>query len=180
MSEFIDFCEFILNKTVVHSETATNYTEGIKFFIEINDNTPWADAVTYDSTRQFSIANVSIFELDNEGRCFYEFSVDRNADMISNITFESPNVMRVQLTYYVGGILYTPEELTEFITCASQYHDFKIRITFLDKPNFDDMFKITMRNYIFSNENKQILRNNKVQTTSSVYYNGMCNKKVLY
>ena len=94
----------------------TNYNEGLIFFIENRED---ADGITYNSVRHFSINNISILELDNEGNYFYEFSVDRHGDIIDNIFLErSPNVKAV-LSYYIGGKKYSPEEVKKFVVGAS-------------------------------------------------------------
>ena len=68
---------FLSKKTIIHSENATNYQDGLIFFIENNEH---ADVITYNSARHFSINNISMLELDKNGYYFYEFSVDRNSD----------------------------------------------------------------------------------------------------
>ena len=156
MSTIINLYDFLSKKKIIHSETATNYNDGITFFIESNIKL-YADAITYNSSRQFLINNISIFEVDDKGNYFYEFSVDRYGDIIDNIFLEKSPYLKAELTYYIDGDKCLPEEIKYFVTCVSLYSGFKIRITFLEKPNLHDELKIIMRNYLLNTEDIQLL-----------------------
>jgi len=75
---------------------------------------------------------ISLFKIDSDGNYFYEYSLEKNSDMINNIRLES--VLNLKLTYNIGGIEYTPEEIEKFLLISAPFHDFKIKITFLEKP----------------------------------------------
>lgn len=168
----IDLYDFLSTKQIIHNDTITDYLDAIKFFIE---NKEQANMITYNYIKHFSICNVSILETDKEGNYFYEFSVERHGDIIDNIHFESPNI-NAQLTYYIGGIKYSPEEVNEFLIVSAPYHDFKIRVTFLEKPTFDDEFKILGRYYILDSPDRKLLAAEKVKTKNNIYNNGMCHR----
>jgi len=167
----IDLYDFLSSKKNIHDENVTNYKDGLLFFIENRED---ADAITYNSVRHFSINNIAILELDNEGNYFYEFSVDRHGDIIDNIFLEHlPNVNAV-LSYYIGSKNYSPNEVKKFVVCASIYYDFKIRVTFLEKPNLNDEFKIIMRNYLLETGDRKRLATNPLKCDNIRYYNGTC------
>jgi len=172
MSQIIDVYDFLSKKTIIHSETATNYNDGLIFFIEKKEN---ADAITYNSVRHFSINNISMLELDEKGNYFYEFSVDRIGDIIDNIIFEKSPNMSTQFIYYIGGKKYLPNEVNKFITCAAPYSEFKVRIIFFQKPNADDEFKMIMRNYLLNPEDRKKLMTHSLGVKCDIfrYYNGV-------
>ena len=130
--------------------------------------------ITYNSVRHFSINNISILKLDNKGNYFYEFSVDRHGNIIDNIFLShSPNV-NIVLSYYIGGKKYSLEEVKKIVVCASIHYEFKIRVTFLEKTNFNDEFKIIMRNYILETGDRKRLATNPLKCDNIRYYNGTC------
>ena len=171
MSQTIDLYDFLSNKTIIHSENATNFHDGLIFFIE---NKEQADAITYNSVRHFSINNISMLELDENGNYFYEFSVDRNGDIIDNIFFEKSPNLSTQFTYYIGGKRYLPNEVKKFVSCAAMYSDFKVRITFFEKPNANDEFKMTMRNYLLDTGERKSLARSDIKCDDIIYSNGVC------
>lgn len=172
MSEFIDIYDFLSNRKIIHSETATNYSDGLMFFIENKED---ADAITYNSVRHFSINNVNMLELDEKGNYFYEFSVDRNSDIIDNISFEKSPNLSAMFTYYIGGKRYLPNEVKKFVTCVWQYIvSLKVRITFFEKPNANDEFKMIMRNYLLNTEDRKSLAHSDIKCDDIIYSNGVC------
>ena len=54
MTEIIDLDNFLVNKKIIHSTTATKYIEGLTFFLNNEKN---ADIITYNSTINFLINN---------------------------------------------------------------------------------------------------------------------------
>ncbi len=171
MSEFIDLYDFLSNRKIIHSETVTNYYDGLTFFIE---NKEHADTITYNSVRHISINNVSMLELDEKGNYFYEFFVDRDSDIIDNIFFEKSPNLSAQFTYYISGKRYLPNEIKKFVTCAAIYNDFKVRITFFEKPNANDEFKMIMRNYLLDTEERILLARSHIKCDNIIYSNGVC------
>jgi len=171
MSQTIDLYYFLSDKTIIHSENATNFHDGLIFFIE---NKEQADAITYNSVRHFSINNISMLELDEKGNYFYEFSVDRNGDIIDNIFFKKSSNLRTQFTYYIGGKRYLPNEVKKFVSCAAMYSDFKVRITFFEKPKANDEFKMIMRNYLLNPEVRNLLVHNSIKCDGIKFSGGVC------
>jgi hypothetical protein len=168
----IDLYNFLSDKTIIHSEYATDYKTGLLFFVE---NKKCADAITYNSVRHFSIYNISMFELDEKGNYFYEFSIDKNGDIIDNITLEHLPNINAQLTYYISSKKFLPEEVNKFVICAAMYTDFKVRVTFLEKPDINSEFRVIMRNYLLQSELREMISNSPlgVKCGNIRYYNGI-------
>ena len=57
--------------------------------------------------------------------------------------------------------------------CASIYTEFKIRLTFLEKPKNNNEFKIVFKNYIINRKNRELLLKNPVKTKYINYINGI-------
>lgn len=174
MENPIDLQEFLSTKRILHSETASDYSSGIRFLVENEIN---ADIITYNYTKHFSLFGIDVLQIDKEGHHFYEFCLERNGDIIDNITVESSTNLNVQLSYKIGGISYTSDEVKEFVFISAAYHEFNIRITFLEKPNPGDEFKILSRYYLINPQDRVLLRRNRVNTENHIYYNGMCSGK---
>jgi hypothetical protein len=170
----INLEDFLLSKRILHSNIINNYQDAINFYINNKHNT---DIVTYTSIRHFVLFNISVLEKDEEDNYFYEFSIQRSGDRIDDIHFESDSNMNVQMSYYIGDIKYTPEEINEFIIIHSQYYNLQIRITFLEKPTMNDEFKIISRYYIINAQDRRILATSNIETKNMVYSNGICNRK---
>jgi len=83
---------------------------------------------------------------------------------------------KIKITYYIGGQQYEPRVVKEFIIVASPYHEFKIRITFLEKPTENFEFVVHSRNYIMDSELRKKLMVSRLITDSNIYYQGMCLK----
>jgi hypothetical protein len=175
MTDTIDLEDFLSSKKIVHGESEINHTNGIRFLIE-NQEKENADIITYNYTRRFSMLNISVLEIDKNGNYFYEYSLDRNADIVDNIRFESCSNLNAQLTYYIGGIEYLPEEIEKFVVVSAQYHEFKVRITFTEKPNLGDKFKLLFRYYLINSPDRTLLSKSRIKTKTNIYNYGMCIK----
>jgi len=175
MTTTINLHDFLSSKRILHNETDCNYHDALKFFIENKEN---ADIITYENTRHFSLLYVGVLERDADGNFYYQFSVKRDGDIIDNICYESINGINAQLSYYIGGDKYLPEEIDKFVIASSMYHDFQIRVTFLEKQTTNDEFKILSRYYLINPEDRKKLATSKVETENIIYSNGMTMRKV--
>jgi len=171
----INLRDFLSSKRILHNETPCEYNCALRFFIENQGN---ADIITYENIRHFSLLNVSVLERDTEGNFFFQFSVKREGDIIDNISFESISGIPAQLSYYIGGDKYMPEEVDKFVIASSMYHDFQIRVTFLKKQTTNDEFKILSRYYLVNTEDRQKLATSRVETENIIYGDGMTRRKV--
>ena len=167
----INLSDFLENKTISHSESASNLTEGLKYFIENEIN--GVDAITYNSIRQFSIANIGVLEKDENEHFFYEYTIERTSDIVDNISLECSENLKAVLSYNIGGKFYEKEQIKKIIFIAAPYTEFKIRITFLEKPKNEDTFNILMRNYIWNSQDRKLLAQSKVKCDNNLYFCGM-------
>jgi hypothetical protein len=165
----INLQDFLSSKRILHDEKC-EYDNALRFFIKNQDN---ADIITYENTRHFSLLNVSVLERDADGKFYYQFSIDRHGDIIDNIRFENISGIPAQLSYYIGGDKYMPEEVDKFVIASSMYHDFQIRVTFLEKQTCNDEFKILSRYYLVNSEDRKKLAMSKVITKNIIYGDGM-------
>jgi hypothetical protein len=173
----IDLQNFLFNKRILHDELSNNYSDAIKYLIKNKDN---ADIITYENTRHFSLLNVSVLEKDADGKFFYQFGVERDGDIIDNICYETISGIPAQLSYYIGGYKYMPEEVDKFVIASSVYHDFQIRVTFLEKQTCNDEFKILSRYYLVVNtEDRKKLATSIVETENIIYSDGMTRRKAI-
>jgi len=170
MTELIDLKEFLANKKIIHSETATKLTEGLTFLLE---NEKDADIITYNSTINFLINNVDILKINDEGNVYYEIPIERIGDIIDNIHLENFKGLNIEVCYMIGNRLFTTEKIKEFVICASIYTEFKLRLTFLEKPKNDDEFKIVFRNYLINTKDRQLLTRNPVKSEYINYIDGV-------
>ncbi len=167
--------DFLSSKKILYNETPCEYNNALRFFIENQES---ADIITYENIRHFSLLNVSVLERDTDGKYFYQFSVKRDGDIIDNIRYESISGISAQLSYYIGGDKYMPEEVDKFVIVSSMYHDFQIRVTFLEKQTCNDEFKILSRYYLLNTEDRKKLATSRVETENIFYANGMTSRKV--
>lgn len=175
MTTTINLQDFLSSKTILHNDTPCEYNNALRFFIENKDN---VDIITYENTRHFSLLNVSVLERDTDGNYFYQFSIKRDGDIIDNIRYESISGIPAQLSYYIGGDKYSPEEVDKFVIVSSMYHDFQIRVTFLEKQTTNDGFKILSRYYLVNTEDRKKLATSRVETENIFYSNGMTSRTV--
>lgn len=167
----INIYEFISKKIISHSVSASNLTEGLKYFIENEVN--GVDAITYNSIRKFSIANIGVLEKDKNDHFFYEYTIERTSDIVDNISLECSANLKAVLSYNIGGKLYEKEQIKKIIFIAAPYTEFKHRITFLEKPKTEDTFQVIMRNYIWNSQDRKLLAQSKVKCDNNLYFCGM-------
>ena len=165
--------DFLSSKKKLHSESSNDYFTALKFLVE---NEKKADIITYNYTKYFLVFTLGLLEIDREGNYFYEYSPEKNGDIIDNIYIEKSLRLKIQITYYIGGIKYTPEEIDEFIFISAKNHDFKIRFTFLERPNPNDEFRIISRYYLINSQDRELLAKSRVLTKNNIYNYGMCIK----
>jgi hypothetical protein len=167
--EDIIYDKFMSEKTILHSDTVTNYSDGILFLLENESN---ADMITYNKTDKFLLLSVGVLNVDENNNYYYEYSVKRTGDIIDNIRIECQN--KIKVSYYIGGCQYHPDVVEQFIPVSAIYHDFTIRITFLEKPTNEIEFVIYSRIYLLGKEHRKNMARNTIITKSNIYRNGMC------
>ena len=169
----VNLANFLSTLRILHHEPLMEYNDALLYFLQ---NRAIADIITYQNERTFVLMNLSILEKDANANPFYQFSIKREGDIVDNIRFESTSNLNVQLSYYIGGSMYLPEDVSEFVIIASAYNDFEIRITFLEQPSVDAEFKIRARYYLLLSDDREKLMHSKLETQNMIYSSGMCHK----
>ena len=176
MTTTINYDEFMKNASIVHIDMAMNYSDAIKFFIlQRGTHEEKIDMVTYNNKEKFLLFSSGFLQADENDNYFFEYTPKRDCDIMDNIEVR-PISEKIKITYYIGGQQYEPQVVKEFIIVASPYHEFKIRITFLEKPTENFEFVIHSRNYIMDSELRKKLMVSRFITDSNIYEQGMCVK----
>ncbi len=162
--ETIDYKKFINSKSIKHSDDANDYFSGLKFLIQSE-----ADIVTYNGIDKLLLFNISVLNIDKDGNYFYEYAINRNYDIIDNISFNSTN-KNIKMTYTINQLEY--DILNEFISISAQYSEFKLKFTFTEKPSVDDVIEIKYRNYLINSKDRELLSKNMVVTDAHKYSSG--------
>jgi len=176
MTDTIIYDEFIKNAFTMHSDMAMNYHDALKFFILQRETLKeHLDMVTYHNKEKFLLFSAGFLQADENDNYFFEYTPKRDCDIMDNIEVRSIN-KNVKITYYIGGQQYEPQVVKEFVFTAAMYHDFKIRITFLEKPTENFEFVVYSKKYIMETELRKKLTVSRLVTDSNIYYQGMCVK----
>ena len=171
MENVIYYDKFISEKNILHSDTVTNYSDGLIFLLKNKENT---DIITYNQRNNFLLLSIGVLQADENNNYYYEHTLTKDVDMIDNIRVEPIN-KNIKISYYIGGILYDPNIVKEILFFTLDYHDFKIRITFLEKPSNDFDFSIYSRAYLLDHgNNKNKITTKKIITNTNIYMSGMC------
>ena len=172
MTTTIKYDEFMKNASIVHSDMEMNYHNAVKFFI-LETHKKKIDMVTYYNKDKFLLFSTAFLKADEKDNYFFEYTPKRDCDIMDNIEV-SPKNENIKITYYIGGHLYDARVVKEFIFVAAMYHEFKIRITFLEKPTENFEFVVHSKKYIIESELRKKIMLSKLTTDSIIYYNGMC------
>ena len=162
------YSDFIKSKIVSHNDNIDTALDGIKYLIESE-----ADIVSY-TTQKNILFNVDELEVDENGDYIYEYSLERQADIIDNIHIVSSN-NNVKMKFIIGGDEY--DHINTFLSVVSQYHEFKIKLLFTE-PKIDDKISICYRNYLLNSDlrKKITTRGNIIKTDTNIYTEGMCGR----
>jgi hypothetical protein len=161
--------DFINSATVSHNNNIDTYSDGIRYLIESK-----ADIISYTTQKNILLFNVAVLEVDKNGDYIYEFSLERQADIIDNIHIVSSN-SNVKMTFIIGGEEY--EHINTFISVIAQYQEFKIKLI-LTEPKVEDKISICFRNYLLNTElrKKITTRGPIIKTDTNIYTDGMCER----
>ena len=163
------YSDFIKSTTLSHNDNIDTYSDGIKHLIESK-----ADIVSYNTQKNLVLFNVAVLEVDKNGDYIYEYSLERQADIIDNIHIVSSN-NNVKMKFIIGGDEY--DHINTFLSVVSQYHEFKIKLLFTE-PKIDDKISICYRNYLLNSDlrKKITTRGNIIKTYTNIYTDGMCGR----
>jgi len=89
----VNLSDFLSTKRILHHEPSMEYNDAILYFLQ---NREIADIITYQNERTFVLKNLSIMEKDANANPFYQFSVQRQGDIVDNIRFENTSNLNVQ------------------------------------------------------------------------------------
>ena len=165
----IFYDDFIKSATFSHNDSIDTYSDGIKHLIESK-----ADIVSYNTQKNLVLFNVAVLEVDKNGDYIYEYSLERQADIIDNIHIVSSN-NNIKMTFIIGGEEY--DNINTFLSVAAQYHEFKIKLI-ITEPKIDDKISICYRNYLLNSDlrKKITTRGNIIKTDTNIYTEGMCGR----
>ena len=163
------YSDFIKSTTLSHNDNIDTYSDGIKHLIESK-----ADIVSYNTQKNIVLFNVAVLEVDKNGDYIYEYSLERQADIIDNIHIVSSN-NNVKMKFIIGGEEY--DHINTFLSVAAQYNDFKLKLIFTE-PKIDDKISICYRNYLLNNDLRKKIktRGNIIKTDTNIYTEGMCGR----
>ena len=164
------YSDFIKSTTLSHNDNIDTYSDGIKHLIESK-----ADIVSYNTQKNLVLFNVAVLEVDKNGDYIYEYSLERQADIIDNIHIVSSN-NNVKMKFIIGGDEY--DHINTFLSVVSQYHEFKIKLI-ITEPKIDDKISICYRNYLLNSDlrKKITTRGNIIKTDTNIYTEGMCGRE---
>ena len=169
--EVINLIEYINNKKTLHNDNIFNYIDGLIFFLENQDN---YDIISYLEIKKYMLINMDILMINNENNYYYDFLFSRIGDYISDIKFISKND-NIKLEYYIGDNKFDFDIIKDFLIVSALYHEFKLRIIFLDKLIDNYEFEIKYLNYIMDNDIRYELKKNIIKSNNFLYQNGICN-----
>ena len=165
------YSDFIKSKIVSHNDKIDTYSDGIKYLIESG-----ADIISYNTQKNLTLFNVAVLEVDKNGNYIYEYSLEREADIIDNIHIVSSNGNNVKMKFIIGGEEY--DNINTFLSVVSQYHEFKIKLLFTE-PKVEDKISICYTNYLLNTDlRKNIIKEHiiKTDTDTNIYYRYMLHK----
>lgn len=173
MCDTINLYDFIKEREFIHHSEILSYTEGLTLLVQ---QPKYVSGITYNFTEHISLVNVDVLKIDDTGQYYYEFSPERNGDIIDEIKYEQLTDLDAELTYNIGGIDYLSKEVNEFLFVSALYNEFKVRITFMRKPEINDKFKINSRYWLIDSEPRRLLQRSKVITKYNIYDGGICKR----
>lgn len=109
--------------------------------------------VSYNSSIKCHMANADVLLIDENGKYYFEYVIIRNCDIIDSITVKMFSVNSEQgqenhqvlsqsqptLCYYIGGIKLAADKISELITVAAMFTEFRMRVIFAEKPKLSGL-----------------------------------------
>jgi hypothetical protein len=157
---------FIKSVDIVHNDSIDNVNDALKFLVEKEKT------VSYYTKTILKLCNVDVMEVDKNGNYIYDYILNRQVDIIDNITFTSNN-KNVKIIFDIGGRLY--DNVNTLLILLSSYTEIKLRFYFTENPKNGDEISLSYRNYLLnSKERNELQKYNVVLTDTNKYSNGMC------
>jgi len=133
----------------IHSISATSYIDAIRYLCENKE----CDIVSYNNTVDnfFLIGDVHI----NNNIYYYDYKLNKlgATDVFSdiNVSCESKDIYKLE--YLINGILYSSSHIdNEILVFLAPYSDIRLRISFLEKPDVNDIIEIQGICYVLRNK----------------------------
>jgi hypothetical protein len=157
---------FIKSVYIVHNDSIDNFNDALGLLVEKEKS------VSYYTKTILKLCNVNFMEVDKNGSYIYDYKINRQVDIIDNITFTSNN-KNVKIIFDIGGRLY--DNVNTLLMLLSSYTEIKLRFYFTENPKNGDEISLSYRNYLLnSKERNELQKYNVVLTDTNKYYNGMC------
>ena len=165
-NDFMSDKTHVLHNDGVYDNDDTKHRETIQMMLD-DEN---CEVVTNNSTVRIEMKNVSLM-VDENGRYYFERILPKHGDVIDNFTCTSSK--QVTFEHVIGGLCYSSSYVGEIIACAAHINII-VRVTFLEKPNDDDVVDISHRNLFFKNieERKRLIT--QIVSTENFLYRGGC------
>jgi hypothetical protein len=152
--KIIVYKDWIESKTFPHLPLVGSANEVIDYFAESDMK---LSNISYDKIRKLSLFNVDILNVDKSGSYYFNvpFEARFEADIIDNIIVSSTNNKMVA-TILLNGIEYELDKISELVIIAMPYVQMSFKISFSEKPSFEDEVIIKCRNYMLCTEDRKI------------------------
>ena len=161
-----DYDTFIKSIDIIHDDSIDNINDALGLLVEKEKS------VSYYTKTILKLCNVNFMEVDKNGSYIYDYKINRQVDIIDNITFTSNN-KNVKIIFDIGGRLY--DNVNTLLMLLSSYTEIKLRFYFTEIPKNGDEISLSYRNYLLnSKERNELQKYNMVLTDTNKYSNGMC------
>lgn len=170
MTNIIDFYKFKKNKTTLQCD---DYAE----FMRIKNDHDTYHNISFNKSDTFELFNVSVLNIDENGKYYYRYTPMRIGDMFSDIRLECEN-SGANMSYVIGGI--EIDTIDEFLVCCSKFHEFSIKITYDEKPHVSERITVNYKVHAFNETDVNLLNtvNTVVITPKIMYANGMADPQM--
>ena len=152
---------------IIHSDTITNFQEGLNFLSPINEQ---KIMITYNKYVQ--LIN-GLFGIDETGHSYIEYLLRRKYDIIDNVKIEFNN-KNIKINYIIGGVMYDFDTIKELITLSTEHNDCFIRITFLKPNDTEPECFMYFKAYLLSSFYRKMISSCTIITKSNIYNSGYC------
>lgn len=117
-------------------------------------------------------------ESNNDGKYYYDYELVRDCDIASDFILLGEN-LDVSFTFICGLYEYQPDDVKEIVLAFCMYSAIKIRITFNNYNNNNNLkkeIKISYNKHLCKRNDIYFLLKNKIITSLIIYETGVCIK----
>jgi hypothetical protein len=167
MTTLVNIKDFLKTIKIIHNNSINDFSDGLRFLIETT-----SDCVTYYTQKKIIINNITSLEINNDNKYIYEYSIQRDNDIIDDIAVTSSN-KDFEVKYVISGIEYN--KINTFISAISMYSEFKLKLIFTELKQ-NDIIYINYRNYLLNTH----LRTDLMKTNIVVTDTCICNNYIRF